>query len=103
MRVALLFGRDRGRGLLYRRDDVRIGGATANITAHIFPDVLVAIRVALLYASYRRHDLSGSAVAALESVVLDEGLLHRMRLVAFCQPLDREDLLPLGGERQRQA
>src|SRR5207247_3459383 len=68
-----------------------------------FADVFIAIGVAFLHARYCRHDLSRRAVAALEGILVDKGLLHRMQLVALREPLDREDLLPLGGERQRQA
>ena len=35
--------------------------------------------MALLHAGDRRHDLSGRAVAALQRVVVDEGLLHRVQ------------------------
>ena len=36
--------------------------------------------VALVDASYRRHDLAGRAVAALQGIVIDEGLLHGMQV-----------------------
>ena len=56
----------------------------------------------------RRHDLSRRAVAALEAVVIDECLLHRMERVPGCagargEPLDRRDRLALLHHRERQA
>src|SRR5207248_4931124 len=83
------------RGLLDGRNDVRIRGAATNIAAHIFADIIVAGSVAFLDAGDRRHDLARRAVAALERVLLDEGLLHRMQLVAGGQPLDGGDLAAL--------
>ena len=81
-----------GFGLLDGGDDVRIGGAAAEIAAHVFADVGVAVGVAFLHAADRRHDLPGRAVAALEGVVVDEGLLHRMqRAVAAGETLDGRD------------
>ena len=45
----------------------------------------------------RRHDLAGRAVPALEGVVADEGLLHRMQPVPLHQTFDRCD--PFVGHR----
>lgn len=45
----------------------------------------------LVDASNRRHDLAGRAVSALESVVVDESLLHHMQLAITANPLDRGD------------
>jgi hypothetical protein len=56
----------------------------------------------LVYAGDASHDLPGRAIAALESVALDEGSLQRVKLLALRQTLDGRDLAPLheGGERQ---
>src|SRR5262249_19056467 len=94
---------DLRRGLLHGSDDVGISGATAYVAAHIFADVLVAAGMALLHASNGRHDLPGRAIAALEGVVVDEGLLHRMQAVIPRETLDRGDVLAFGCERKRQA
>ena len=51
----------------------------------------------------RRADLAGGAVAALEAVVLEEGLLQRVQLVAVGQALDGGDLGAVGGDREHQA
>src|SRR5258706_4635802 len=47
-----------------------------------------------------RHDLFRGAEAALPPVVLDEGLLDRVELVALGQPLDGEDLLAVHPDRE---
>ena len=60
-------------------DDVRIGGAAAEIAAHVFADLVVVARVALVHAGHGRQDLAGRAIAALEGVLVDEGLLHRVQ------------------------
>src|ERR1700677_977679 len=65
--------------LVDRGNDVRIGRAPAQIAAHILADFRVAAGAAFAHAADRRHDLSGGAVAALESVMVDEGLLHGMQ------------------------
>ena len=48
------------------RDDVGIGGAAAEIAAHMFANVRIALRVTFLDAADRRHDLARRAVAALK-------------------------------------
>ena len=73
-----------------------IGGATADVAAHVFADVVVVGGVAFLDAGDRRDDLPRRAVPALEGVLIDEGLLHRMQLVALRQSLDGGDLLGPG-------
>ena len=58
MRLAfLLVGQHRGRGLLHRRNDVRIGGAAADVAAHVLTDIVVAGRMTLGHAGDRRDDL----------------------------------------------
>ena len=103
MRSAFLFVGHRRRGLFDGGDDVRIGGAAADVAAHVFADVVVAGGVAFLDAGDRRDDLSRRAVSALEGVLIDEGLLHRMQFVALRQSLDGGDRLILGSQRQGQA
>ena len=93
-----------GFGLIDRVDDVRIGRAAAQVAAHVFADFGVALGVAFLDAGDRRHDLAGRAVAALEGVVIDEGLLHRMqRAVRLGEAFDGGDLLALDARGERQA
>src|SRR3954464_15837234 len=83
--------------------NVRVGGAAADVAAHELGDVLIRRGVALLEQLHRGHDLTGRAVAALEGVVLDERPLHRVKLAVRRQALDRRDLVPLAGDRERQA
>ena len=56
-----------------------------------------------LHAGDRRHDLSRGAVAALERIVIDEGLLHRVEVpVNRRQALDGRDVatFELGHEQE---
>jgi len=57
MRSAFLFVGHRRRGLFDGGDDVRVGGATADVAAHVFADVVVVCGVAFLDAGDRRDDL----------------------------------------------
>ena len=58
----------------------------------------------LRYAGDRRHDLARRAVAALEAVMIDKGLLHRVQLVAgTCEAFDCGDLAILGHDGEQQA
>src|SRR3954468_23508391 len=58
-------------------DDAVISAAAADVAAHAFAHGH-AFRAAFLQESGGGHDLARRAVAALESVVLDEGLLQRV-------------------------
>src|SRR5579864_9169271 len=80
-----------------RRDDVGVGGATTQIAAHSFADLVVVERVriggqlrahcagpsrgGLTQHPYRRADLARRAVATLERVVADEGSLERVEVL----------------------
>ena len=54
-------------------------------------------------AGHSAHDLTGCAVAALVTVVLDERGLHRMQILAAGQSFNRGDLLALLHNGKRQA
>ena len=54
-------------------------------------------------AGNARHDLPGGAIAALESVPLDEGGLQGVKLVALRQTFDGCDLAPLDEGCERKA
>lgn len=71
------------RGLLDGGADVRIGGATADVAAHLFADVVIVGGLTFLDAGDRRHDLARHAVSTLEGILIYEGLLHRMQFVAL--------------------
>ena len=64
---------------LHRGNDVGISAAAADVAAHAFADRVVVFAARLLQQRDRRHDLAGGAVAALESVVLQERGLHGMQ------------------------
>ena len=53
-------------------------------------------------AADRRHDLARCAIAALKSVVIDEGSLHRMQFAAIGETFDRGHAVSLRGDRKRQ-
>src|ERR1700761_8923457 len=103
MRSAFLFLRHRRRSLLDGGDDVRVGGAAADVAAHVFTYVVIIGGVAFLDAGDRGDDLARRAVPALEGVLIDKGLLHWMQLVALRQSLDGDDRLVLSRQCQRPA
>src|SRR3954467_3491275 len=90
-------------GILDRRDNVVVRSAAAQIAAHPVADFLRRARVALCYTGDAGHDLPGRAIAALESIPLDESGLQSVELVALRQPLDRRNLAPFDKGSERQA
>src|SRR5215471_6378053 len=65
------------RGDFHCVDDLRIGGAAAEIAREIVPD-LILVRIGMGIEQLRCHQQeSRRAIAALEGARLDEGLLHR--------------------------
>jgi hypothetical protein len=59
--------------------------------------------VSLCHARYRRHDLSGCAVPALKSILIDKSLLHGVKLIAVGQSFDCLDFLSICCDREHQA
>ena len=59
--------------------------------------------MALRYQANGAHDLSGRAIAALETVAGDEGGLHRMQRLALGKAFDGGDACAVKGGGQRQA
>ena len=59
-------------------------------------------RVHLLNGADGREDLPGRAVAALKPIAVQEGGLHRVKLVACGEAFNRDDVLALARRRQRQ-
>ena len=58
--------------------------------------------MALRHAGDGRQDLARRAIAALEGIVIHEGLLHWMeRSVRTRQPFNGADLMPLGRDGER--
>src|ERR1700722_13255721 len=110
----LALGNRRGQvaeGLMDRIDDAVIGPAAAEIAAHPLPQLIVTERYHLRLEirsdvtrhavaklgrhADRRADLTGRAIAALESVVFDERLLQGMQRAGSAEALDRGDLAAL--------
>ena len=60
-------------------------------------------RLSLLDQAHRAHDLAGRAEAALESVMGDEGGLHRMKRVASGEAFDGDDLRAVQAQRKSEA
>jgi len=60
-------------------DDIWVRSAPADVAAHIFPDHGVGVSVVFTHTSNGGKNLSWRAIAALEGVILDEGLLHGMQ------------------------
>ena len=62
--------------LLDRRDDARIGATSAEVAAHVFADLISGASMSLMDAGDRGHDLARCAIAALQRIVVEKGLLH---------------------------
>src|SRR5262249_49067024 len=80
--------------------DVGIRAAPANIATHEFADVIGAAGLALGDQAGGGTNLARGAVAALESIVLDKGLLQRMQRASSRQALDRRHLRAVLHHRQ---
>src|SRR5438093_9990622 len=83
-------------------DDVRVRAAAAQVSAHLLPHVVVARSARFVEQGGCRHDLTGCAVSALEGIVLDEGFLDRMQNAVSFQSFDRDDVVVVmhDGERE---
>ena len=88
---------------LDRRDDIRVGAAAAEVAAHRLADLVARPGVAFADQADGRADLAGRAVAALEGVVVDEGLLQRVKRVALGEGLRSSSPRPVVHDREGQA
>src|ERR1700694_451334 len=78
---------------LDRLDDVMIAGAAAKMAFELFAHgALVEVMALAPHHVDGRHDHAGCAKAALQAVVLAEGLLHRMQPAVGGETLDGRDL-----------
>src|SRR5439155_12827709 len=77
-------------------DDVVVAGAAAQVPLEALADVGLGRVGVLLQERHRRHHHAGGAVAALEAVVLVEGLLHRVEVPVGGQALDGGDAGAVG-------
>ena len=78
---------------LYGCDDVGIGATATDIPVHGLLDILIRRADGFLEQSDRRHDLAGGTVAALITIVLDEGSLHGVKVVGLTDAFDGGDLV----------
>src|SRR5690349_23694265 len=68
----------------------------------MFANVRIVFGVTVTDAADRRQDLARRAIAALKSVMLDEGLLHRMQFAAVGDAFDGGHIVTLRGHGKRQ-
>ena len=88
----------------HRLGDPGIGAAPAEVSAHAFAHALRVIAgLPFPNQADRAHDLARRAEPALEAVMSDESGLHRMKLVAARDALDRQDIGAVVADRQSQA
>src|ERR1700733_15252351 len=100
-----------------RLGDIGIGAAAADVTAHSLAQFGVAelhrhVEVLghmardagfnLVEYRDRGADLAWRAIAALITVVFDEGSLHRMHVLGRAETLDGDHLITLMHDRQRE-
>ncbi len=83
--------------LLDRTDNVRIRATAADVPAHGFLYIFVAVTVRLVKERDSRHDLTRCAVPTLEAVMFDECGLHRMQISRLTYAFNRRDCLTLKG------
>ena len=78
-----------------------IAGAAAKIAFELFADgALVEVMALAPHHVDGRHDHAGCAKAALQAVVLAEGLLHRMQPAVGGETLDGGDFGAIEGDRE---
>src|SRR5262245_59229231 len=84
------------RCVLDRLDDVVVTGAATEVALEEVADLGLARTLVPLEELVGRHDHPGRAEAALEPVLLPEGVLDRMELPVLGEPLDGEDVGAVG-------
>src|SRR6516225_5724228 len=88
----------------HRFGDSLIGPATAQIAAHAFAYALgIVSGLALLNQPDRAHDLARGAEPALQAVMGDKRLLHRVQPPFSREPFDRKDVRSVIAEGEREA
>src|SRR5438105_7384981 len=91
------------RGRLDRLEDVPVARAAADVALDRAGDLVVGGARVLPQERGRAHQHPGRAVAALERVVVGEGLLELRQLVLFGQALDGLDRGAVGLHREQHA
>src|SRR5437660_6823707 len=90
-------------GILDGGHDVGVGATSAEVAAHLLPNVGVGVSMSLVQYADGGTNLPGCAVAALACAALDKRLLHRVQCLAVRQALDGCDLRAGVHDRQREA
>jgi hypothetical protein len=81
-----------------------IGATPAEISAHAFTHALwIVAGLTLLDQTDRTHDLAGRTEPALQAIVCQKGLLHRMKSITPCHAFDRADVRAVVADRKRKA
>ena len=94
---------ERARRLLDGLDDVHVAGAATEVAADALPDLVLRRIGVLPEQPGRLHDHARRAEAALEAVLVPEGLLEWMEVRAPRHPLDGLDAAPVGLDREHRA
>src|SRR5207244_3642103 len=84
-------------------DDVLIAGAPAEISGDALADLALRRLRVIGQQVDGRHDHPGRAVAALETVLFPEALLHRVQLAVAREPFDGRDGAAVGLHREHRA
>ncbi|CVI24532.1 hypothetical protein AGR1A_pAt20387 [Agrobacterium fabacearum CFBP 5771] len=80
---------------------MRVGAASTDVAAHIFPDIVIRACMPFTDAGNGRHDLARCAVTALEGVMFDEGGLDCVHhAVGGLETFDRRDRAAFDLHRQ---
>ncbi len=77
--------------------------AAAQIRLHVGADLLLRSDRVVVEQRLRPHHHAGDAVAALRRLLVEKGLLHRARLAAGAEALDRRDRAAVERGDRRQA
>ena len=89
--------------LMHCLDDVHVTRAPAQVAFEAPADLILGRVGVLLEQVGRGHDEAGRAVTALQSVLIPEGLLDRVELIAVGHALDRREVAALGLDGEHRA
>jgi hypothetical protein len=84
-------------------DDVGVGPATADVSAHAFPNISVMRAAGFVEQSDGGHDLPGRAIAALIGVICEKRRLHWMQRTGLSNAFYGRDLVALVHHSEAQA
>src|SRR5665213_1214188 len=81
-------------GFFDRGDNALVRAATADVPVHEPDDLSLRWIFMFSQQSHAGHDHAGGAIAALQRVVVEKGLLQRMQSAIVFEALDGEHLAP---------